>query len=494
MGKKSGSAPAAPDYATAAAITAAGNAQAVKEQTAANRVDQYNPWGSITWNQDPSGHWTQTESLTPDAQAALQSQIDITNGRSQAAQGMLGSVQNAYSQPFNAPDFNSYLQGVNAVDQSRQGSVGPFWSNAQVQNQINTSGVNQVNQNGVNTGPVPTYTNDRQDQYSKAAYDKQMALLQPGLDASEQRQRNSLALQGLTPDSEASRNSMQEFNTGKNQLLSSVANQAVLTGSQMNNADYASQLAGNNQSFGQALQNLQAQNAGQGQAYSQAASNGTFANQAAAERYQMDSDAYKNRIAGGQLDLQQQQAANNAQQQAYNQATNTYGTNWQQAQTLRNMPLNELNALLYGQQIQNPTFQNYALQGYAPGADYLGAAQATGQYNTNLYNAGAANNSSMMGSLGSLAGGLFGAAGQAGGFGNLFSFSDKRLKDDPKKVGETPGGSNIYMWKWNDLAKKHGLDKAPPIGVIAQENPHAAAKVTSGPKKGLLMVDYSKIH
>ena len=75
-----------------------------------------------------------------------------------------------------------------------------------------------------------------------------------------------------------------------------------------------------------------------------------------------------------------------------------------------------------------------------------------------------------------------GAAGQAGGFGNLFGgFSDIRLKDNIKLVGKSPSNINIYTFNYK------GSDDTYQ-GVMAQEVPWASSLHDNG----YLMVDYSK--
>jgi len=75
-----------------------------------------------------------------------------------------------------------------------------------------------------------------------------------------------------------------------------------------------------------------------------------------------------------------------------------------------------------------------------------------------------------------------GAAGQAGGFGNLFGgFSDIRLKDNIKLVGKSPSNINIYTFNYK------GSDDTYQ-GVMAQEVPWASSLHNNG----YLMVDYSK--
>jgi len=79
MGKSS--APPTPDYVGAANATAAGNLDMARLQTEANRVNQITPYGSLTYSQDPNNQdsWTQTETLTPQAQATLDKQMALSD-------------------------------------------------------------------------------------------------------------------------------------------------------------------------------------------------------------------------------------------------------------------------------------------------------------------------------------------------------------------------------------------------------------------------------
>ena len=83
---------------------------------------------------------------------------------------------------------------------------------------------------------------------------------------------------------------------------------------------------------------------------------------------------------------------NNARNDAYTQANtasiNTMPQTYQLANAQYNQPLNALNALRSGSQVQNPTFTSTPQQQTTTGANLLGAAGQTGQYNQGLYNAG----------------------------------------------------------------------------------------------------------
>mgnify|MGYP001553907273 CR=1 FL=1 len=119
----------------------------------------------------------------------------------------------------------------------------------------------------------------------------------------------------------------------------------------------------------------------------------------------------------------------------------------------RNQPLNEISALLSGSQVSQPSFTNTPSAAVAQtplSSDvYNRAALANQNYNTQLQN-----NSAMMG-------GLFGLGGSLGSMG-IYKFSDERLKEDIKEVGETDGGLPVYTYRYKG-------DETPQMGVMAQD-------------------------
>jgi hypothetical protein len=100
-------------------------------------------------------------------------------------------------------------------------------------------------------------------------------------------------------------------------------------------------------------------------------------------------------------------AKNDAYQQANLGAISTMPQTYQLANAEYQQPLNQLNAIRTGAQIQNPTFTPAGA-----GTNYLGAAQAQGQYGQNLYNQQVGSNNAMtsglFSALGTIGGGMFG--------------------------------------------------------------------------------------
>ena len=99
------SAPAPPDYRAAAQETAAGNIDAARVATAANRVNQITPYGSLKYDitgADPYGNptYTATQSLSPAQQQLLDYQNQASIGLGRLAGQGLGYVENMLQTPF----------------------------------------------------------------------------------------------------------------------------------------------------------------------------------------------------------------------------------------------------------------------------------------------------------------------------------------------------------------------------------------------------------
>jgi hypothetical protein len=142
-----------------------------------------------------------------------------------------------------------------------------------------------------------------------------------------------------------------------------------------------------------------------------------------------------------------------------------------EAYTAQQNPLNLINALRSGSQIEGPQFSNYAQQERTAGPNLTGAAQATYGANLDAANAQNAYRNQMMQGLFSI--------------GSTAMMSDKRLKKNIKKVGKTDGGLNIYTYEyvWGGPTQ---------MGVMAQEvekvDPSAVVDVA-----GYKAVNYSKV-
>jgi hypothetical protein len=173
-----------------------------------------------------------------------------------------------------------------------------------------------------------------------------------------------------------------------------------------------------------------------------------------------------------QAALQQQAAANAAQQQKFNQMASAAGFQNQAVQqqlaqqmALRNQPLNEISALLSGSQVQMPQFQGYTGSTVAP-TPYLQAMQAQDAAAVQRYGIAANQAASNLSGLYGLAGGLGGAL--------INKYSDRRLKSNIVRVGTHPLGIGVYEY---DIfgGRERGVmadevEKVKPEAVLLQPN------------------------
>jgi hypothetical protein len=75
-----------------------------------------------------------------------------------------------------------------------------------------------------------------------------------------------------------------------------------------------------------------------------------------------------------------------------------------------------------------------------------------------------------------------------------FTGSDENLKTDITLIGKAKNGIEIFTWKWNELAKKLGLNKNPEVGVIAQKVMETHPDFVKRHKDGYLMVNYEVLN
>jgi hypothetical protein len=171
------------------------------------------------------------------------------------------------------------------------------------------------------------------------------------------------------------------------------------------------------------------------------------------------------------------QAQNATEAQRYNQAMQAaqFGNTAQQqalAQALlqRQLPLNEINALMSGSQIQNPQFGAYQGQTITP-APIANATAQQSAYNQNLYN-------QQVGTYNTNVEGMYNLGGSAA------RASDIRLKSNIKRLGTHKSGLGIYEY---DIFGRH------EVGVMAQEALVLRPDVVLHHPAGFLMVDYGRL-
>lgn len=91
--------PPAPDYASAANATAAGNLEAAKYAIEANRINQYTPYGSLTYKKTGDNTWDQYTNLTPEAQKALDQQLALNTKYGETANVGFDKARELFENP-----------------------------------------------------------------------------------------------------------------------------------------------------------------------------------------------------------------------------------------------------------------------------------------------------------------------------------------------------------------------------------------------------------
>ena len=165
-------------------------------------------------------------------------------------------------------------------------------------------------------------------------------------------------------------------------------------------------------------------------------------------RFQREEDQLRTRLANQGLSaggeaynnemLNFNQGKNDAYQQANLGAIGTMPQTYQLESSMYNQPLNTLNALRTGAQVQNPQFQGMG-QG-------LGAAQAQGNFAQQQYGSDVAQQNAMLGGAFGLGQAGIGAYGLMNAAPALAMISDRRLKSNIERVGTHRLGIGIYEY------------------------------------------------
>lgn len=216
-----------PNYTGAAQQTSASD-------LAANRVNKVNPYGSINYQQtgtDSYGNptWTQTQSLNPQLQSAITSNL-----------GQLG-------QQFQAPQFQG--QDMAAMN---------YFGSRLNQQQFDPNSMQDLPQFNVNTqidrSQLPTYGINPGQAYEQAI----MSRLQPQIAREQSDLDAKLANQGIMEGSEAYNRAIQNQQQNVNDRLTSAIVGGMDVGLRANQQEYGQQanqiglnLTGNEQNFGQ---------------------------------------------------------------------------------------------------------------------------------------------------------------------------------------------------------------------------------------------------
>jgi hypothetical protein len=317
-----------------------------------------------------------------------------------------------------------------------------------------------------------------------------LSRLEPSIQRNRVSTETQLINQGLRPGTEAYDNAINLLGQQENDLRQQAALQGLNLDLSANQQGFGQALAGGqfgNQAqlagFGANLQNQQAANQALAQNVNQQLAAQQLANQAISQNFgqgsaaqQMANQAIAQNYGQG-LTASQTENARIAQQFNQAQQAAQFGNTAQQqalAQAIQNrqIPLNEISALMSGSQIQNPQFAAYQGQTITP-PNIAGAAAQQGAFNQNVYNQQVAGQNAQTA-------GLF----QLGAAALPLAFSDRRLKSNIVQIGVHPIGVGIY---------EYDIFGGRQIGVMAQELAQVMPEAVHMHPSGYLMVDYGRL-
>ena len=433
-GGKGSSAPPAPDYTGAAQAQAQSSAETTNMANYANRPTINTPFGGQNWTTeatiDPGTgqavtKWTQNTTLAPASQKALDSQLAMQQGRSDIANSLMPQAQAAVTKPI---DYSAMSPAGTTPTASNFQSLGAA-------PQLNTN----FQQN------IPTYDKA----YVQDLQNQALEYMRPDQEHQQELMASKLANQGITAGSEAYNTAMRQMADQQSRDKYNALNTAMSQGSQM----YNNQLAGNAQAMNALSLGNQAIGQQQGLEQNAAQFNNTNAQNVFAQQQN---------IANYQNQLRQQQIA--------------------EAQQRQLQPLNNINALLTGQQVGMPQMPSFNANQAAQPVNYLGAAQAAGNYSLQQQ---AMNNASQN----TATSGAFGLGGSLLGAGAMMMMSDKRLKTNIKKIMDIKvNGKTLGWYRYQYLGSSCWYE-----GVLAQEVKKEIPEAVKRHHSGFDMVDYAQL-
>ena len=253
MGKPSP--PPAPDYAGAAREQGVANQAAARQTAVLSNPNIISPYGNQTVSYDMAGGFegtpqpTITQTLTPEAQATLESQQRVQRSLAGLGEQASGTAQRIMGTPFQytGPDIQTSVGNIPAP-----------------RTDLDLSGVAKMPVNAGMTGQQAI-----------------MSRLEPQLERRAAALRQNLANQGNTLGSEAYKNAMLDEAQAQNDLLIQAASQGI-----------GLDMSANQQGYGQALGTAGFYNQGAAQDINQRLQAAQFGNQAAAQRLQQELGLY----------------------------------------------------------------------------------------------------------------------------------------------------------------------------------------------------------
>ena len=376
---------------------------------------------------DDGGGWTQTMNLTPQAQATLDKQMRLSDQYADTASKGFANVQGLLENPN---IDKSGMPAYRGIDESKIGGVRGLTSNMSgIRNlttdnlnairNLNAEGLQNVRQLGLDGLPQAPIN------AGQTAQDALFSRMNPSLARDEEALRTRLANQGISLGSSAYNREMDLQGQRANDMRLQAAAQGIGLDQAARNAAFgerkdlsAFDMGLNNQQFGQRQAMTSADLAQRNQMFGE--------NQAmSAFDLARNQQAFAQQQAQSALDLQQRQQDIGLQGVLSNSQNAQRQAMMNEAYTDQSRPLDLVNALRTGAQVQNPQFNSFAQQQTTTGPNMLGAAQSQYGAEMNAFNAQNAQTSGLLGGIAGVGLGLAGLPGAGGsiskGFSGLFS-------------------------------------------------------------------------
>lgn len=402
-------APAVPDYPGAARAQGAENLANSRYATQANRPNEITPLGSRTWQQgtgaatfDQPGYdaamaryntpTAATTTNTPDG-----SEWGYTTNTPGSATTGTSPTREQFTTAAGNPDQWTSTIALSPEQQALYDSSNRVSQNLADVGEAGLSRVGQAQSQPFSTEGMPGRVTNIGNQNFASGIDYNEPI-QMGVGAdnfSEDRRRVEEALSSrLEP----------QYARDEDAMRTRLSNQGITQGSTAWGSEADAFNRARNDSR---MQTILAGGGEQSRLFGLDLAKGNFANQAQGQGYSQ---------AMGEANLQNQSAQARIAEALANAglANQGRGAAMDEASYLRQLPLNELNALRTGSQVNMPNFGAYGQQSAVPGPNFLGATQMEGQYDQNVYN-------QMVGAQNANTSGLYGLAGAAAtGLGYMY--------------------------------------------------------------------------
>lgn len=451
IGKKT---PKAPDPVATANAQATANAEAVRESAKVNQIGTTGPWGRTYFTGDiGTPDRRQVTELSQAGQQIHNNEADIGQALTGRGRGLAVQIQG--QQPFS-------LEGAPAGGQSQRVNFNAP-SHGQNPFQFGIDDINSassISREGLPTAPWEQDRDAHIAAVEQATYDRSFNQMRPEIDRQRSELETRLANQGIALDSDTYKREIDRFERGVHNQLNDLSLGSVAAGRQEDSRLYNQGLAGRGQAFGEETTAKQFDQSEAQRLLQTRLGKGAF-DQSEAQRL------------FGQA-LAEADFARGEDQRMFGNQNTTRDRAIQESLLERTQPMNELAAILQGSPaLQGPPGANPGQYQVQP-ADVMGSTYANYQNQLNSANASRQGLFGLLGTAAGIAGATYGGPG--------WTFSDRRLKSNIRRIGRLPNGLGVYAYT------KFGRHE---VGLLAEEvrevNPAAVLSVG-----GRYMVNYAE--